>query len=458
MKTLCLINLGCPKNLVDGEVMLGRLAGAGFRPVADPAEAEVIVVNTCGFIEAAREEAVNVILDAAAYKEKGACRLLVAAGCLVQDQRADLADAIPELDALVGLDEAHRIVELCGGDPAAASGVVRPGSGAPTRILGTPSHLAYLKIAEGCDNRCTFCTVPRIRGPLRSRPRETLLEEARVLVAGGVRELVLVAQDTTAYGHDAEGVDAGSAPLAALLESLDTVPGLLRQRLMYAYPERLDDRLVQAVAGLPTVCPYVDIPLQHVSARILRRMGRGAGAPGGDAGGGAYQELVDRLRAGIPGLAIRTSLIAGFPGETEAEFAELEDFLLRNRLEHVGVFAYSPEPGTPAARLPGQLPQAEAEARRNHLMEVQQSISLELNREIVGRTVPVLVDGVSRETDLLLEGRLCTQAWEVDGVVLINDGECHAGELVQVEVTEAHPYDLVGRVVKREGEGNGDGS
>jgi len=189
MKTLCLINLGCPKNLVDGEVMLGRLAGAGFRPVADPAEAEVIVVNTCGFIEAAREEAVNVILDAAAYKEKGACRLLVAAGCLVQDQRADLADAIPELDALVGLDEAHRIVELCGGDPAAASGVVRPGSGAPTRILGTPFHLAYLKIAEGCDNRCTFCTVPRIRGPLRSRPRETLLEEARVLVAGGVREI-----------------------------------------------------------------------------------------------------------------------------------------------------------------------------------------------------------------------------------------------------------------------------
>jgi ribosomal protein S12 methylthiotransferase len=446
MQNLCLINLGCPKNLVDGEVMLGRLAQAGFRPVADPAEAEVIVVNTCGFIEAAREEAVDVILDAAGYKERGSCRTLVAAGCLVQDQRENLADAIPELDALVGVNEIDRIVEICGGTA---------GDTAPQRILGTPSHLAYLKIAEGCDNNCTFCTVPRIRGLLISRPQDELVAEAAGLVDRGVRELVLVAQDTTAYGHDLDCPGTGgTARLVSLLHGLSGIDGLLRMRLMYAYPERLDQELVRALAELPAVCPYLDIPLQHVSARVLRRMGRGAGAPGGVAGSGAYQDLVDSLREAIPGLAIRTSLIAGFPGESEAEFEELEQFLIHNRLDHVGVFAYSPEPGTPAARLPDLLPQQESEARRNHLMEVQQSISLELNREKVGRRVPVLVDGPSVETDLLLEGRMETQAFEVDGVVLINDGDCHAGELVEVELTEAHPYDLVGRVVRREVDGD----
>jgi len=452
MKNLCLINLGCPKNLVDGELMLGRLADAGFRPVADPAEAEVIVVNTCGFIEAAREEAVDVILDAARYKERGTCRTLVVAGCLVQDQRDALADAIPELDGLVGLHEVEKIAELCGAGKA--EGAVIEAPAAPRRILGTPPHLAYLKIAEGCDNRCTFCTVPRIRGTLISRPEDELLDEARALAERGVRELVLVAQDTTAYGHDIDGPDSGSARLAGLLEQLTGVPDLLRLRLMYAYPERLDERLVRVMAGQPKICPYLDIPLQHVSARVLRRMGRGAGAPGGLAGPGAYQELVDRLRRDIPGLAIRTSLIAGFPGESEAEFDELEQFLVRNRLDHVGVFAYSPEPDTPAARLSDLLPQAEVEARRNRLMEVQQEISFELNREKVGRTVPVLVDGESAETDLLLEGRMATQAFEVDGVVLINDGQCAAGEQVQVELTEAHPYDLVGRVVQREGGGD----
>lgn len=452
MINLCLINLGCPKNLVDGEVMLGRLADAGFRPVADPADAEVIVVNTCGFIEAAREEAVDVILDAASYKERGSCHTLVAAGCLVQDQREALADAIPELDALVGLHEIERIAELCGRKPGAEDHREHPAA-APRRILGTPPHLAYLKIAEGCDNRCTFCTVPRIRGPLISRPREELLLEAGGLVDRGVRELILVAQDTTAYGHDLDG-SGGTVRLVSLLQGLSEIPGVLRLRLMYAYPERLDDRLVRAMAQLPAVCPYLDIPLQHVSARILRRMGRGTGAPDGVAGAGAYQDLVDRLCAEIPGLAIRTSLIAGFPGESEAEFAELEQFLVRNRLDHVGVFAYSPEPDTPAARLSDLLPPEEAEARRNHLMEVQQLISMELNEEKVGQVVPVLVDGPSTETDLLLEGRLDTQAFEVDGVVLINDGQCRSGELVEVELTEAHPYDLVGRVVKREEDGD----
>jgi len=455
MKNLCLINLGCPKNLVDGEVMLGRLADAGFRPVADPADAEVIVVNTCGFIEAAREEAVDVILDAASYKERGTCHTLVAAGCLVQDQREALADAIPELDALVGLHEFHRIAELCGMEPGNADHREPSAAAVPRRILGTPPHVAYLKIAEGCDNNCTFCTVPRIRGPLISRPRDELLAEAGGLVGRGVRELILVAQDTTAYGHELDDQGAGgTARLVSLLQGLSGIPGLLRLRLMYAYPERLDDRLVRAMAQLPAVCPYLDIPLQHVSARILRRMGRGTGAPGGVAGAGAYQDLVDRLRREIPGLAIRTSLIAGFPGESEAEFEALEQFLVRNRLDHVGVFAYSPEPGTPAARLPDLLPPEEAEARRNHLMEVQQSISMELNEEKVGQVVPVLVDGPSRETDLLLEGRMDTQGYEVDGVVLINDGRCRSGELVEVELTEAHPYDLVGRVVKREDEGD----
>lgn len=455
MRSVCLINLGCPKNLVDGEVMLGRLADAGFRPVADPADAEVIVVNTCGFIEAAREEAVAVILDAAGCKERGTCRTLVAAGCLVQDQREALADAIPELDALVGLDDIDRIAEFCGMEPGGEGHGERSPAAAPRRILGTPPHLAYLKVAEGCDNRCTFCTVPRIRGPLRSRPAPGLLAEAGELVGRGVRELVLVAQDTTAYGHDLAGPgDGGSSRLVSLLEGLSEIPGLLRLRLMYAYPERLDQGLVRAMAALPAVVPYLDIPLQHVSDRVLRRMGRGTGAPGGAAGAAAYQDLVDRLREEIPGLAIRTSLIAGFPGESEAEFEELERFLVRNRLEHVGVFAYSPEPGTPAARLPDLLPPKEAEARRNRLMEVQQSISMALNLEKVGRIVPVLVDGPSRETDLLLEGRLDTQAFEVDGVVLINDGCCRRGELVEVELTEAHPYDLVGRVVKREEEGD----
>jgi ribosomal protein S12 methylthiotransferase len=455
MRSLCLINLGCPKNLVDGEVMLGRLAAAGFRPVADPAEAEVIVVNTCGFIEAAREEAVDVILDAAGYKERGSCRTLVAAGCLVQDQREALADAIPELDALVGLHEIHRIVDLCGGPAGEEDTGDDAGATVPQRILGTPPHLAYLKIAEGCDNHCTFCTVPRIRGPLLSRPQGELLAEAAGLVGRGVRELILVAQDTTAYGHDLDDLaSGGTARLVSLLEGLSAIPGLLRMRLMYAYPERLDDRLVRALAELSAVCPYLDIPLQHVSARVLRRMGRGAGAPGGVAGPGAYQDLVDRLRADIPGLAIRTSLIAGFPGESEAEFVELERFLVRNRLDHVGVFAFSPEPGTPAARLGDLLPPQEAEARRNRLMEVQQSISLELNQEKVGRRVTVLVDGPAVETDLLLEGRMATQAFEVDGVVLINEGQCRSGELVDVELTEAHPYDLVGRVVGRESEGD----
>jgi ribosomal protein S12 methylthiotransferase len=394
---------------------------------------------------------VDVILDAASYKERGTCTTLVAAGCLVQDQKAALADAIPELDGLVGLHEVEKIAELCGAPEGAPAF-----TDLPARILGTPPHLAYLKIAEGCDNHCTFCTVPRIRGPLISRPGDELLEEARGLTERGVRELILVAQDTTAYGHDVDGPGSGSARLAGLLEQLAGIPDLLRLRLMYAYPERLDQQLLRVMAEQPKICPYLDIPLQHVSSRVLRRMGRGAGAPGGVAGPAAYQELVDRLRSEIPGLAIRTSLIAGFPGETEAEFEELERFLVRNRLDHVGVFAYSPEPDTPAERLPDQLPRSEAEARRNRLMEVQQEISFELNREKVGRTVPVLVDGESAETDLLLEGRMETQAFEVDGVVLINDGECDAGEAVQVELTEAHPYDLVGRVVKREKDGNED--
>jgi ribosomal protein S12 methylthiotransferase len=239
-----------------------------------------------------------------------------------------------------------------------------------------------------------------------------------------------------------------------LLDGLSGIDGLVRVRLMYAYPESLDDGLVRAMAQLPLVCPYLDIPLQHVAARVLRRMGRGGGAPGGVAGAGGYQDLVDRLRATIPGLAIRTSLIAGFPGESEAEFVELEQFLVRNRLDHVGVFAYSPEPGTPAAALPDLLPPEEVEARRNRLMEVQQSISLELNCRKVGQRVPVLIDGPAVETDLLLEGRMETQAFEVDGVVLINDGDGRAGELVEVELTEAHPYDLVGRVVRREEDGD----
>jgi ribosomal protein S12 methylthiotransferase len=436
-----MLSLGCPKNLVDGEVMLGRLQGAGYELVPDAKRADVIVVNTCAFIDRAKQESVDAILEMAREKELGRARRLVVTGCLSERYDAELRKEIPEIDATLGTGQVAEIVRAVAGEAVSRA---EAGPDLPTwvydhtqpRVLSTPPWLAYVKISEGCDYTCSFCIIPKLRGRHRSRSVEDIVSEARALAARGVREIVLVAQDSTRYGLD-HGVRDG---LAYLLRRLGRVDGIRWIRVMYAYPQTLSDKVLDAIASEEKVAKYVDIPLQHASEPVLKRMKRPTGK-------GNLLGMVERIRERVPGVAIRSSFIVGFPGETAEDFARLLEFVEAGRFDNVGVFTFSDEEGTSSWDLPGRVPGRVKESRRRKLMSLQKRLSLRRNRARVGERVEVLVEGAHPDSDLLLRGRLSTQAPEIDGQVIINDGSAEPGSFVTCEVTEAHPYDLVARVV-----------
>jgi ribosomal protein S12 methylthiotransferase len=439
-RTVGLVSLGCPKNLVDSEVMLGQLQARGHEIVADASRADVIVVNTCAFIDRAKQESVDTILEMARLKEGDPGRRLVVTGCLTQRYDRDLRREIPEIDATLGTGQVADIVRAVEGAATATDA----DEGLPTwvydhtapRVLATPPWLAYVKISEGCDYTCSFCIIPTLRGRHRSRHVEDILAEARALADRGVREIVLVAQDSTRYGQD-HGLKDG---LGYLLRRLGRVDGIRWIRVMYAYPATLTDGILDAMAAEDKVVKYVDIPLQHASEAVLRRMKRPTGR-------GNLLGMVERIRERVPGVAIRTSFIVGFPGETEADFQELLAFVEAAEFDRVGVFTYSDEEDTTSFDLDRRVRTRTKGARQRRLLALQNRISARRNRAWVGRRVEVLVEGTHPDSDLLLRGRLAAQAPEIDGEVLINDGTAEPGTFVTCEVTDSHPYDLVARIV-----------
>jgi ribosomal protein S12 methylthiotransferase len=434
--------LGCPKNRVDSEVMLGTLAEAGYRLVQDPAKAEVVVVNTCGFIESAKVESVDAIVELAEQKRTGRCRKLVVTGCLVQRHARELAKELPEVDHFLGTGAYAEIARIVSDAQAKRLVVPDPDfvhSASTPRVNSLPSHTAYLKISEGCDNACAFCIIPQLRGPQRSRPIDDVVGEAAALAARGAVELSLVAQDLTAWGYDLPG----RPRLHDLLRELVTVDGVRWLRLHYAYPRDVPDALVDVIAREPKIVKYLDMPLQHSSDRLLKAMKRGRSSQ-------FLRDLLAKLRARVPGIALRTSLIVGLPGETGDDFEDLLRFVEEQRFERLGVFEFSPEEGTPAAEMGGQVPEAVKRARYDRVMELQQGISRAHQRALIGRRLEVLVEGRAEETEHLLAGRHAQQAPEIDGLTYVNEGVAFPGEIVTVEVTDASDYDLVARVVARD--------
>lgn len=442
----CVVSLGCSKNLVDSEVMVPQLLGLGYAMSPDPSEASLILVNTCGFLQTAVKEAVDTILELAQYKISGSCRLLVVTGCMVQRYGKKLLDLLPEVDLFLGTSHYQRLGESLGshlsGNPRRL--FISPPRDLATwdtpRLRSTASHCAYLKIAEGCSNRCTFCLIPRLRGPYRSRTEADIIHEAGRLAADGVKEINLIAQDTTAFGSD-RGERHG---LVRLLESLERVDGIEWIRLLYAYPDRVDGLLLQTMAQCRKITPYIDIPLQHCTPRLLKAM------RGGDCLTDVGR-LVENIRAVIPEICLRTSLIVGFPGETERDFRDLCRFLERAEFDHAGVFEFSPEEGSRAAHFPSPLDEGLKAERRHVLLDLQRTISGKRLERLVGRTVPVLVEGPHPETDLLLTGRMAGQAPEVDGSVIITQGNGEPGLIMQARITAAHDYDVEAELVHSPG-------
>ncbi|MFP5214062.1 MAG: 30S ribosomal protein S12 methylthiotransferase RimO [Acidobacteriota bacterium] len=430
-----LVSLGCAKNLVDSETMVPQILRLGYVMTDDPTAASLIVVNTCGFLESAVEEALETILSIAENKTLGACEDLVVTGCMVQRYGKKLPALLPEVDLFLGTSHYSTLEEalMARGRGATRKVYISPprnlDSGA--RVLSTPFYSAYVKIAEGCGNRCTYCMIPHLRGPQRSRTVEDVLREVRGLAADGVKEINLIAQDTTAFGSDRNDPDA----LLRLLESLDAVSGLEWVRLLYVYPDRVDGKLLDAMKQSSKVVPYLDIPLQHSVPRILRAM-RSGPAPGDT------DRLIESIRSHIPDIALRTSIMVGFPGETEEDFEALSGFLERAEFDHAGFFAYSPEPGTKAARMADQVDDETKERRKNRLIELQREISRRRLMGFIDRVFPVLIEGPHPETDLLLAGRLPTQAPEVDGTVIVTAGDGEVGRIVQARITASHDYDL----------------
>ena len=431
------MSLGCPKNLVDSEVMLGHLRLKGYQITPVLEEAQVLVVNTCGFIDAAKQESVEAILQAAAMKKTGACQKLIVAGCLVERYRDELMAGMPEIDACLGTRDIEQIAEIIG---AGASFELNPNpdylySETSPRLLTTPKASAYLKISEGCDHACAFCVIPLLRGAQRSRRIESVVAEAENLVAQGVLEISLVGQDTTDYGRDFGDPDA----LEKLVRALGQVAGLRWFRIHYAYPNRLTDGLLRAMAETPNCTRYLDMPLQHADAAILKAMARGGSRK-------QFLKLLEKVRRLVPGIAIRSNFIVGFPGEDEAAFAELKAFVQEARFDHVGVFTYSAEEGTSAHALGDPIPKRTKEARKRRLLELQQKIAREKNQEKVGQVIDVLVEGAHEETDLIVKGRHQGQAPEIDGNVLLVDGVPQANTIQRVRIVKAHAYDLIGEV------------
>ena len=439
-----MVSLGCPKNLVDSEVMLAALEQAGYRMVEEAEQASLVLINTCGFIQPAVEEAIDTVLTLAAVKEEHPEQLLVVTGCMVQRYGNALIDELPEVDLFVGLDDFYRIHELVNSIRPEKRAVVNPGAGTylmdhtVARHLATPSYRSFLKITEGCSNRCAYCMIPSIRGPLRSRTIADLTAEAILLEQRGVRELSLIAQDLTAYGHDL----VEPASLVQLLDSILDNTSIPWIRLLYAYPSGITDSLLQMMAGQPRILPYIDVPFQHASNRVLAAMNRHYRQA-------TLDDLVQRIRLHIPDCAIRTTILIGFPGETEEDVETLIDSLERWELDHVGVFQYQDEEGSDAAELPAKVSDEEKESRYHRVMSTQAAISARRQHRFIGRVEPVLVEGVSSESDLLLEGRTRYQAPEIDGCVYITSGEVNPGDIVSVRITEAHTYDLVGEVLEK---------
>ena len=482
------VSLGCPKNLVDSEVMMGLLARAGAELTGRAEDADVIVVNTCSFIETAQQESVNTILEMAAHKTGGKAKKLVVAGCLVERFRDQIRKDIPEVDAVVGTGELEQILAATGmapapftsGGPSNSPFVVLPSrpegearaaqgrfsreswaresstgesltgaigdlpnylyDDATPRILATPRHMAYIKIAEGCDHPCTFCIIPQLRGQFRSRRFESVIAEAERLAQGGVREITLIGQDTTCYGEDF-GLKDG---LALLLEKLAAIEDLRWVRFLYAYPNKITGKLLDTIAENEKICSYMDVPLQHASASVLKRMKRGGGAD-------VFLRSIAKMRRTVQDLTLRTSFIVGFPGETEKEFEELCDFVREAQFDWMGAFAYSDQDGAAAYGLEKKLSPREIERRRKHLMGIQRQISKKKKKNLIGRQFDLLLEGESEETELLLEGRTPMHAPEIDGKVFVNDSpeefDRRPGQFYRCQITEAHDYDLVARIL-----------
>jgi ribosomal protein S12 methylthiotransferase len=434
-----LVSLGCPKNLVDSEIMLGFIKESGFAITSKEQDADILVINTCSFIDEAKEESINTILELARHKTEGKCRSLLVAGCLAQRFPQELLLEIPEIDGLVGTGF---ITEIAGAIRRTLNGERVLLVGAPgclhqadyPRIQATPSHTAYLKIAEGCDNCCSYCVIPEIRGPYRSREIEDVLIEAAGLASRGVKELILTAQDTTRYGIDLYSRLA----LDELLTKLADIGGLVWIRILYAYPTYITDKLIAALAADKKICRYLDIPFQHASDTVLKRMNRGGSRK-------EYVRLIEKLRLSIPGITLRSTFIVGFPGETKEDFQDLLDFMTQVKLDRVGIFAYSREEGTAAAKMDRQVPEEIKTERRDRAMEIQQKISLEINQRKIGETVTVLVEGISSEDTGLYEGRSEGDAPDIDGRVLIKSNrDLKPGDFVRVLIESATWYDLYG--------------
>jgi ribosomal protein S12 methylthiotransferase len=436
-----LISLGCAKNLVDSENMLGILKEKGFIVVSDLGAAEIAIINTCGFIQSSVEEALDTILEVAAEKKKGNLKKLFVVGCLVQRYGYKLQKELPEVDGWIGTGEIHRIANVLDLERCGEKGLLigRPSYLADhktPRLRAAPFHTAYLKIAEGCSHRCTYCTIRKLRGPFRSRKPGSLSIEAEGMTKAGVKEINLIAQDTTMYGRDLKP----EVTLEDLLARLVKVGGIRWIRILYGHPQGVSNRLLEMMEKEEVICPYLDLPLQHVNAKVLKAMGRGDEGPN-------PWELIERIRSRKRPISLRTTLMLGFPGETEQAFRELYEFVKAAKFDHLGVFIFSPERGTPAALLPNRVKRGKAEERLDAIMRLQAEISEKNSRAMVGEAIPVLIEGVSDETDLLLRGRTATMAPDVDGQVLINKGVGRIGEIVRVRITEAHAYDLVGEIL-----------
>lgn len=440
-KKVHFVSLGCVKNRVDTEVMLGVADGAGWAIVDEPGDAEVIVVNTCGFIGEAKKESIETIFEMAEYKRVGACKKLVVTGCLSQRYAGELEAEMPEVDHFLGSSDMLKLGPVLAGEAkrmlvgSPADWVVKASD---PRVVTQSRASAWLKIAEGCNRACAFCVIPRIRGEQRSRTAQDVVAEAERLVAGGALEINLVSQDTVAWGRDLP--KSGRAPLADLVQRVADVKGVRWVRVFYLYPETLDDALVELLAGHPRVVPYVDMPLQHASDAMLKRMRRGHGQ-------GRQRRLVERLRRDVPGLTFRTAFIVGHPGETQADYDELFDFVKWARFEHAVVFRYSDEETCAAHAMDGKVPALVAANRATKLMAIQRKIAREKNRAFVGRELDVLVDGPSEEHDFVMKGRHAGQAPDIDGSVYLSEGEARAGEMRRVKVTQSSDWDLVGELI-----------
>lgn len=449
-KKVHFVSLGCPKNLVDSEIMLGHLLKNGYSVTDNSEEADTVVVNTCGFIEDAKRESISKILELSEAKKAGGLKKLVVAGCLTQRYKDELVEGLPEADLFIGSGEFQNIAQILKNNEAGDTN--KRFFNLPTylqeeetpRVNSQPGYRAYLKISEGCLKRCAFCAIPKIRGNLQSRKLSAIVSEAKLLAAGGVREINVISHDFTDYGWDLRRKDEAAVESPArLLEALSDVKGLDWIRVLYLYPDGITDEVVELIKTRPNLVKYFDMPLQHINNAMLKRMNRHM----------TREEIVDRLakiRAEIPEAVIRTQFIVGFPGETEEQFQELLEFVKEQRFDRVGCFKYSPEENTAGGKMPDQIDEETKQRRHDELMEVQMEISREKHRAFIGKVVPVLVEGLSEETELLLQGRMSQQAPDIDGVVLINDGQAEVGEIVHVRITDSMDYDLIGEIVDQE--------